>query len=171
VPDKEHPAAKAGRYVRAAGIVLGREVDRRSTAAAAAASAPKPVPAPPAPPPAPFATADLAGTTIFVGFLVSLVCLGLILVHAEDAFSSSARTIALVVPGVILLAEAALLTSNWRQANQRLGQRLLNRVWGRRGPMNKRERAFARAVRDTVTLIGIIFLGGAVYALLTAAVN
>ena len=171
MPDKEHPAAKAGRYVRAAGIVLGREADRRSAAAAAAAAAPKPAPAPPPPPPAPFATADLAGKTIFVGFLVSLVCLGLVLVHAEDALSSSAKTILLVVLGVILLAEAALLTTNWRQANQRLGQRLLNRVWGRRGPMNKRERAFARALRDTLTLIGIIFLGGAVYALLTAAVN
>ena len=93
------------------------------------------------------------------------------LVHAEDALSSSAKTILLVVLGVILLAEAALLTTNWRQANQRLGQRLLNRVWGRRGPMNKRERAFARAVRDALTLIGIVFLGGAVYALLTAAVG
>ena len=37
--------------------------------------------------------------------------------------------------------------------------------------MNKRERAFARAVRDALTLVGIAFLGGAVYALLTAAVG
>jgi hypothetical protein len=171
VPDKEHPAAKAGRYVRAAGIVLGREADRRSAAAASAAAAPKPAPTPPAPPPAPFATADLAGKGVFVGFLASLVCLGLVLVHADDAFSSSAKTIVLAGLGAILVVEAALLTSNWRQANQRLGQRLLNRIWGRRGPMNKRERAFARAVRDTVTLIGIVFLGAGVYALLTAAIN
>jgi hypothetical protein len=170
VPDKEHPAAKAGRYVRAAGIVLGREIDRRSAAAAAAAAA-RPAPAPPPPPPAPLPTGDLAGRAVFAGFLLSLGCLVLLLVHAEDALSSRAKTVALVVLGVILLAEAVLLTSNWRQANQRLGQRLLNRVWGRRGPMNRRERAFARAVRDALTLVGIVLLGGAVYALLTAAVG
>jgi hypothetical protein len=169
VPDKEHPAAKAGRYVRAAGIVLGREIDRRSAAAAAAAAA-KPAPAPP-PPPAPFPTGDLAGRAVFAGLLLSLACIALLLVHAEDALSPRGKTVALVVVGAILLAEATLLTSNWRQANQRLGQRLLNRVWGRRGPMNKRERAFARAVRDALTLVGIAFLGGAVYALLTAAVG
>ena len=28
--NKEHPAAKAGRYVRAAGIVVGKEIDRRA---------------------------------------------------------------------------------------------------------------------------------------------
>src|SRR3954467_14753372 len=48
--DKEHPASKAGRYVRAAGIVLGKEIDRRAAAADAKAAAPPPPPPPPPPP-------------------------------------------------------------------------------------------------------------------------
>jgi hypothetical protein len=167
VPDKEHPAAKAGRYVRAAGIVIGKEIDRRNEAAAVRAAAPKPAPAAPPPPP----TRDLAGRAVFVGFVASIAALVLVLLHANDALDGETKTIFLLVLAALLLGEAALITTNWRQANQRLGQRLLTRVWGSRGPMNKRERAFARVIRDALTLIGICFLGGGVFALVTAIVG
>jgi hypothetical protein len=171
VPDKEHPAAKAGRYVRAAGIVIGKEMDRRNEAAAARAAAPKPVPAAPPPPPPPVPTKDLAGRAVFAGFVASIGALVLVLLHANDALKGEAKTIFLVILGAVLVVEAALLTTNWRQANQRIGQRLLTRVWGSRGPMNKRERAFSRLVRDALILIGICFLGGGVFALVTALVG
>ena len=171
MPDKEHRAAKAGRYVRAAGIVFNNTVERQKAAAAERATTPKPVPAAPPPPPPPVPTKDLMGKAVFAGFIASLAAVLLLLLHASDALNGGAKTIFLLVLGGLLLAEAALLTTNWRQANQRLGQRLLNRIWGRRGPMNKRERAFARAVRDVLVLIGIGFLGGAVFALLTAVVG
>jgi len=171
VPDKEHPAAKAGRYVRAAGIVIGKEMDRRQAAAAARAEAPKPVPAAPPPPPPPVPTKDLAGRALFVGFIASIAALLLILLHANDALNGGAETIFLLVLAALLLVEAGLITTNWHQANQRIGQRLLTRVWGSRGPMNKRERAFARLIRDALTLIGICFLGGGVFALVTAIVH
>jgi hypothetical protein len=171
VPDKEHPAAKAGRYVRAAGIVIGKEIDRRNEAAAARAAAPKPIPAAPPPPPPPVPTKDLGGRAVFAGFVASIAALVLVLLHANDALSGESKTIFLLVLAALLLAEAALITTNWHQANQRLGQRLLTRVWGSRGPMNKRERAFARVIRDALTLIGICFLGGGVFALVTAIVG
>jgi hypothetical protein len=171
VPDREHPAAKAGRYVRAAGIVIGKEVERRSAAADARAAAPKPVPAAPPPPPPPVPTNDLLGKLMFAGFLASLGAGGLLLLHANDALSGEAHTIVLLAAAALLLGEAALLTTNYRLGNERIGQRLLTRVWGSRGPVNRRERAFARVVRDALILLGIGFLTGGVYALLTAIVG
>jgi hypothetical protein len=164
--DKEHPAAKAGRYVRAAGIVLGREVDRRATAAAA-----RPAPAAPPPPPPPVPTQDLYGRAVFGTFVGSLVALLVVMLHGEDLFAGSARTISRLVLGAIMLLEAALLTSNWRGANERIGQRLLNRVWGPRGAENRRERVFARVVRDGLTLVGIALLAAGVFAVLVATIG
>jgi hypothetical protein len=166
--DKEHPAAKAGRYVRAAGIVLGREVDRRATAAAAR---PVPVAPPPAPPVPPVPTADLYGRAVFGTFVGALVALGIVLLHGEDVFAGSAKTISRLVLGAIMLLESALLTSNWRRANERIGQRLLNRVWGPRSAENRRERLFARVVRDALTLVGIALLAAGVFAVLVATIG
>jgi hypothetical protein len=171
VPDKEHPAAKAGRYVRAAGIVFNNTVERQKAAAAERAAQPKPVPPAPPPPPPPAPTKDLTGKAVFAGFIASFVAILLLLLHADNALSGGARTIFLLVLGGLLLIMAGLLASNWHRANERIGQRLLTRMWGSRGPMNKREKTVARIVRDALTLIGICFLGGAVYALLTAAVG
>ena len=170
VADKEHPAAKAGRYVRAAGIVLGKEIDRR---AAAAAARPAPVPVAPPPPPPPAAdTKSAFGKAVFRFFVVSLVVLGLVILHFADLAPSGGRTITRLVFAGILLVEAFLLITNWRQANQRVGQRLLNRVFGSaRGPMNRRERGFSRAVRDVLTLLGIGFLAAGVFELLVAFVG
>ena len=88
--NKEHPAAKAGRYVRAAGIVIGKEIDRRATAAAE-----KPAPAappPPPPPPAPAPTESVVGKAVFYFFVLSIVVLGLTILHFTDLVPSSGRS-------------------------------------------------------------------------------
>jgi hypothetical protein len=164
--DKEHRAAKAGRYVRAAGIVLGREVDRR---AAAAAARPAPAALPLPPPPVP--TADVYGKAFFGTLMVSLVALLIVMLHGEDVLPGSGKTVSRLVLGGIMLLESALLTSNWKRANERIGQRLLNRVWGPRSAENRRERLFARIVRDALTLLGIAFLAAGVFAVLVATIG
>jgi len=70
---------------------------------------------------------------------------------------------------VILFTEGYFLVSNWRKANERIGQRLLNRMFGmQRGSVTRREKFFARGVRDVLTLVGIGFLAGGVFDLLVA---
>ncbi len=160
---KEHPAAKAGRYVRAAGIVIGKEIDRRAEAAAA-----KPVPAappPPPPPPAPAPTEGVVGKGVFYFFVLAVVVLGLTILHFTDLVPSSGRSITRIVLAGIMFAEAFLLISNWRRANERIAQRLFNRMWGPRGPVTRRERTFARIVRDVLALLGIGFLAAGVFQL------
>jgi hypothetical protein len=168
--DKEHPAAKAGRYVRAAGIVIGKEIDRRAAEAAA-----KPAPAappPPPPPPPPVETTTFAGRWLFRLFVASLVVLGLSILHFADLVPgvTAEKVVRLVVAGLLAL-EAFVLITNWRQGNERVGQRLLNRMWGPRGAANKREKVVARVVRDVLTLIGIVFVAAAVYQLLVATIG
>jgi hypothetical protein len=172
VAEPEHPAAKAGRFVRAAGragLAAARELEKQS------AARPKPAPpvpvAPPPPPPA-LRTKGVLGRAVFVGFVLALVALALVglridsLVGAHDAKLGFRLTTA----GVLAL-EGYLLTGNWRGANQRLGQRLLTRVWGPRSAVTRREKTFARIVRDALTLVGIVFIAAAVFELLSATVG
>lgn len=166
MPDKEHPASKAGRYVRAAGIVVGKEIDKR--AAAAAAKPPPPPREPPPPPPPPAETKTFAGKTIFRYFVFSLVVLGLTIFHAAHYVPGEAQRIVRLAFSGVLLVQALLLITNWHQANARIGQRLLTRMWGDRGPANRRERAAARVVKEGLTLFGIAFLAGAVYEFVVA---
>jgi hypothetical protein len=167
--DKEHPASKAGRYVRAAGIVVGKEIDKRSTAAAAKPPPPAKAPSPPPPPPA--ETTTFTGKTIFRFFLVSLVLLALTVFHAADYVPGDVQRIVRLSFSAILFVQALLLLTNWHQANERIGQRLLTRMWGHRGAANKRERAMARVVKEGLTLFGIAFLAAAVFELVVAFVG
>jgi hypothetical protein len=166
VAEREHPAAKAGRFVRAAGragMAAARELERQN------AARPEPVPVVAPPPPPALRTAGLVGSIVFAGFFASLVAFVLVILRVDTLVgSSSDRLVFRLVVAVVLLAEAALLTSNWRGANQRLGQRVLNRMWGPRGAVTRREKTFARLLRDAITLVGIAFLGTAVYALLSS---
>jgi hypothetical protein len=169
VPEKEHPAAKAGRFVRVAGKVISREVERQSAAAAAKAAAPPP---PPPPPPRPVPTKDLIGRFVFVTFLAALIALLLAVLHVYTLFDGhTVRLVFRLVLASLLFLEAFLLTSNWHLGNQRVGQRLLNKVWGPRGAMNRREKTFARLVRDALTLVGIGFLAAGAFELLSATVG
>jgi hypothetical protein len=169
VPEREHPAAKAGRFVRAAGragMAAARELERQN------AARPKPVPvapAPPAPPPPALRTTGFVGRTVYAGFILALVAFALVILRVETLFGTHNDKLVfkLVVAGV-LLAEATLLMSNWRGANQRLGQRVLTRTWGPRGAITRREKTFARLIRDVIMLIGLAFLAAAVYELLSA---
>src|SRR5215472_15337482 len=117
--DKEHPAAKAGRYVRAAGIVIGKEIDRRTTAAAEKAAAPPPPP----PPPPPVETHTFTGKWIFRLFIVSLVVLGLSLLHLDELLPSQGEKIVRLSLAAVLGFSALVLLTNWKRGNERIGQR------------------------------------------------
>jgi hypothetical protein len=103
--------------------------------------------------------------------VASLVAFVFVFVHIDDVIPGTGKTISCLVAGGLMLIEAGLLTSNWNGANDRLGQRLLSRLWGARGADNRRERFVAGIVRNVITLIGIGFLGGAVWAFLAPFVS
>ena len=164
MPDPNHPAAKAGRIVRAVGLGIARELEKRADAP------PRQRPTPPPPPP-PVPTGGFIGTAVFYAFVVGLIAGVLSLLKADTLAHGTPRLVFRLVLGGVMLYVATLLTSNWRLANQRLGQRLLNRMWGPRGAGNARERFVARRVRDLLTLVGILFLAGGVFEVLTAFVG
>jgi hypothetical protein len=85
--------------------------------------------------------------------------------------ATTGRTVLRIVLAAVLAGEAYLLLSNWRHANERLGQRVLTRVWGPRGAVTRRERVFARGLRDGLTLVGIVWLAAAVFEVLNATVG
>jgi hypothetical protein len=161
----EHPAAKAGRFVRAAGIVVGREIDRR---AAAAAARPVPVKAPPPPPPPAAETETIVGKAMFGLFVTALAAVLATILHVAEAFHDTAQTTTRLVLAGIMFAEAYLVIGNWHGGSDRIAQRLLNRVWGPRGAMTRREKFFARRIRDILTLLGIAFAAAAVFQTLVA---
>lgn len=167
VPEPEHPAAKAGRFVRAAGLALQREVEKRTPAAPAA---PRLEPPPPPPPPPPVPTRGVVGRVVFSTFVLSVVAFLLVVLHVEMALGGAKNTFRLVLAAIMLL-EAGLLTTNKLRANERLAQRLANRMWGPRGAANRRERFFARFSRDALTLLGILFLAAGAFELLEATVG
>jgi hypothetical protein len=161
MPEPKHRAAKAGRFVRAVGLGIQREIEKRADA---------PRPEPPAPPP-PVRTGGFIGTAVFYAFIVGLVAGVLSVIKADELAHNTPRLVVRLTLGGVLFVVSILLMTNWHLANQRLGQRLLTRMWGPRGPMNKRERFIARRVRDALTLVGIAFLAGSVYEILTAFVG
>jgi hypothetical protein len=176
ISEQESNASKAGRFVRAAGVGLrasARELgktmeetrDRQQVeAAAAAAAAP-----PPPPPPEPHRVGGPVGIVVFYGFLASVVAFLLVVLRVEMVLSGEVRTGFRIVMAAVLFLEAYLLLASPRSANQRLGQRLLNRVWGPRAAVTRRERGFARAIRDGLTLVGIAWLAAGVFELLAVA--
>jgi hypothetical protein len=166
VSEPEHPAAKAGRIVRAVGLGIARELEKR--AAEPAKPAPEPLPPPP-----PANTGGFVGRLVWFGLLASLFAFLLVVLRFETLLGSThdaKLTIRLVLAGLLFL-ESFLLLSNWRGANQRLVQRLLTRMWGPRAAMNRREKTFARICRDVMTLVGILWLAAGVFELLTATVG
>ena len=181
--EQEHPAATAGRIVRAAGLGVKAALETPATPATAApppppppptAAAPPPRPAPapaPAVPPPAVPTHTFAGRLMFGAFVASLIAFLVVVLRVEMLFSGTPKTVLQLVLAVILLAVALMLLGNWQRANQRIVQRLANRVWGPRGAMNRRERFFAGAVRDGLKLLGIAFLALGVWELLAATVG
>ena len=164
MPEPEHPAAKAGRLVRAAGLALQREAAKR-----APASPPRLAPPSPPPPPA-VRTGGLIGGFVFSTFVVAVAAFLLVVLHVEMALGGAKNTFRLTLAAVMLL-EAALLTTNKLRASDRLVQRLANRMWGPLGAMSRRERFVARFSRDALTLLGIVFLAAGAFELLEATVG
>jgi hypothetical protein len=152
--------------VRAVGLGLARELEKR-------AEAPPKARPEPLPPPPPANTRGFVGRLAFAGLVASLVAFLLVVLRFETLLGSThgAKLTVRLVLAAVLFLEAALLLSNWRGANQRLVQRLLNRVWGPRGAINRREKTFARICRDAMTLVGIVWLAAGVFELLTATVG
>jgi hypothetical protein len=166
VSEPEHPAAKAGRLVRAVGLGIARELEKRADAP------PKARPEPPPPPP-PENTRGVVGRLAFLGLVAAAVAFLLVVLRIETLFGSThdVKLIFRLVLAGLLLVEAALLLSNWRGANQRLVQRVLTKMWGPRGAMNRREKTVARICRDGLAFVGLAFLAAAVFELLTATVG
>jgi hypothetical protein len=182
VPEQEHPAAKAGRFVRAAGNAISRELEKQAAkpprvksvpSAPPRAAAPPKVPPPnvAAPPPPPVPTGGFLGRAIFLSFVVSLFAFLLVVLRVEMVFKSTPKTVLQLTLGVILLTVAFMLMSNWQRTNQRLVQRLLTRMWGPRAAMNRRERFFAGAARDGLKVLAIAFLALGTLEILGATVG
>jgi hypothetical protein len=166
VSEPEHPAAKAGRLVRAVGLGIARELEKR-------ADAPPKAPPEPPPPPPPQNTRGVVGRLAHLGLIAAAIAFVLVLLRIETLLGSSSDTkliFRLVLAG-LLFFEAFLLLTNWRGANQRLVQRVLTKMWGPRSAMNRREKTFARICRDLMTFVGIAFLAAAVFELLSATVG
>ncbi|HEY3922912.1 MAG TPA: hypothetical protein VGL76_12475 [Gaiellaceae bacterium] len=157
----QHPAAKAGRLVRAVGLGVARELEKR-------ADAPPRARAEPPPPPPPLPTKDFYGRMIFALLIASLVATLFVVLKVDQVLPHEARGWFRIVLTVILGLGAFVQLSNWRRANERLAQRFLTRVWGPRGPMNRREKTFARIGREGLALVGIIWLAAAVFEFLIA---
>src|SRR5437763_7379057 len=156
VSEPEHPAAKAGRFVRAVGLGIARELEKR-------AEAPPKAKPEPLPPPPPANTGGFVGRLVFAGLVGSVLAFLLVVLRFETLLGSThdAKLGIRLALAALLFPQAFLLLSHWRGANQRLVQRVLNRVWGPRGAMNRREKSFARTCRDLPTPVGIIWLGAA----------
>ena len=152
--------------MRAVGLGLARELEKRAQAAPVPEAKPEP---PPPPPPVP--TGGVVGRVTFYAFVGSLVAFVLAVLQIDSLFSGSPRTVFRLVLGGVLVLAAVLLTSNWQLATQRLGQRAMTRMWGPRGAVNRRERFVARRIRDVLTLIGIAFLAAGVFEILRATVG
>ena len=172
--EQEHPAAKAGRFVRAAGLAVQRGLEKQAQPSAASPGAQAP-PRPavqravsPAPPPV--RTGGIVGRFVFLSFVLSILAFLLVVLHVEMALGGAKNTFRLILAAVMLL-EAALLTTNRLRANERLAQRLATRMWGPRGASNRRERFVARFARDSLTLLGIVFLAAGAFELLEATVG
>jgi hypothetical protein len=166
VSEPEHPAAKAGRLVRAVGLGIARELEKRADAP------PKAPPEPPPPPPAEN-TRGVVGRLAYFGLIAAALAFVLVLLRIETLIGSgsNAKLIFRLVLAGLLFFEAILLVTNWRGANQRLVQRVLTKMWGPRGAMNRREKSVARIFRDVMTFVGIAFLAAAVFELLSATIG
>jgi hypothetical protein len=152
--------------VRAVGLGIARELEKRAEAAPPAAARPEP---PPPPPPVP--SGGFVGTVTLYAFLASLGAFVLAVLQVDSLFSGTPKTVFRLVLGCVLVLAAALLTTNWQLASERLGQRALTRMWGPRAAANRRERFVARRVRDVLTLVGILFLAAGVIEILRATVG
>jgi hypothetical protein len=199
VPDKEHPARTAGRYVRAARIAIEKDRERRAAEAAQRAAAAPPPPAqgappvdsaPPAPAPTPVAPAPAPATArprrapapepparpvvdvaIYYVFLLSLVAVGLAALQIQMVTSGTVRVGIRLGLGIVLVLVAVPLLSNWLQAKERLTARIFKRIWGLDAPVSRSGRLMRKVGNDVMTIVGIVFLALGTFELLRAFVD
>ena len=191
VPDKEHPARTAGRYVRAARIAISNELERRSAEAEQrvaqapeparepAAEAPPPRAAPPttapprtrrtarpAPPPKPF-----VDRLVYYGFLLSLLAAGLVPLQLQTLASGSVRLGYLLGIGSVLILVAVPILTDWQQSKERLTARIFKKIWGLDAPVSRSGRLMRKIGKDVMTMVGIAWLALGLYEILRAFVN
>src|SRR5262249_14911205 len=153
VSEPEHPAAKAGRLVRAVGLGIARELEKRAD------SPPEAPPEPPPPPPAEN-TRGVVGRLAYFGLIAAAVAFVLVLLRIETLIGSgsNAKLIFRLVLAGLLFFEAVLLVTNWRGANQRLVQRVLPKMWGPPGAAHRPEETVARICRDLMAFVCLALL-------------
>jgi hypothetical protein len=191
MPDKEHPARTAGRYVRAARIAISNERERRAADAAqraaqapqaeqqpAAEASPPRAAAPPAarqrpartpapgPPPKPF-----LDNLLYYVFLISLVAVGLAGLQVQMLTSGSPRVGIRLGLGIALILVAVPLLSNWQRSKERLTARFFKKIWGVDAPVSRSGRVMRKVGNDVMTLIGIIWLALGTFEVLRAFVE
>jgi hypothetical protein len=195
--EKEHPAALAGRYLRAAGVAIQKELERRAgesekakaqpaTAGdatapdARAAQAQPEAPAAGEPSPAaarrarrakpPLEPKPFVDRLLWLAFMVAMLSLALSGLQVQMLASGTAETVVRLVLGIPLVVVAILVLTNWQRANERLVARAF-RAWGIESPTTKSGRLVRRFARDAMTLLGIVLLSVAAFQLLSAVVN
>jgi hypothetical protein len=183
VNEKEHPARVAGRYVRAAGVAIQRELERR--AAEPEATPAQPAPETPQPTPQPTESAKAArrkgaqplperprlDRVIWLAFLASLVSLALTGLQIQMLASDGAQKGIRLVLGAGLLLGATLILTNWERANERIVARVFKSLWGIGEPTGRSGRFSRGLVRNGMSLVGIVLLALAAFQILSAFVR
>ncbi len=193
--EKEPLARITGRYVRAAGVAIQKERERRAAeseqraaaeaeaAKAAQAAAPPPAAPPPpaaAPPAGRAARSPATGLepkpmldrVIWFGFLISLVAVCLVALQIQMVTSGSVRLgIRLALGGILIVTALALLT-NWQESKQRLIAIFFRKFWGVEGHETSTGRVVTHIAKDwMLSLVGIVWLALGVFELLRGFVN
>jgi hypothetical protein len=195
VSEKEHPAATAGRYLRAAGIAIKKERERLAAESAAkraaeaaaapqqasqapaqqavapaapAPAAPKRAPrkAPPAPPPNRF-----LDRLFWLGFMVAAIASALALLNIQMITSGTAQDLVRLVLGGIFLVFAGALLLNVGHAKDRVLATMTKKLWGLEQPTTRMGRFMRSMAKDVLTLLAIAWLAIAVYEILTVVVH
>jgi hypothetical protein len=180
VAEKEHPAAVAGRYLRAAGVAIQKELERRSSESEETkAQAPaQPQEAPPSPAAArrarrqkpPLEPKPFFDRVLWAWFMLALLALALSGLQIQMVFNGSTQTVVRLVLGIPLVLVAILVLTNWQRANERLVARAF-KAWGLEAPTTKSGRFARRFAKDLMTLLGIVLLSVAAFQLLSAVVE
>ena len=196
--EKEHPAATAGRYLRAAGIAIKKGSEKlaeetaakRAAEAAAAQQQAAQAPTHPAATPAvaaPAAAAPAAAPKraprkappappqnrfldrlFWIGFILSVVASCLALLNIQMITSGTTQDIVRFVLGGIFLVVAGMLLLNVGHAKDRVLSTLTRKLWGLEHPTTRMGRFMRAIAKDVLTLVGIGWLAIGVYEILTA---
>lgn len=198
--EKEHPAALAGRYLRAAGVAIQKELERRADEAEERKAGPTEAQATEArateaqaaesQPSSPQAEARPSASTaraarrqkppleprpffdrlLWIAFMGALLALALTGLQVQMLASGTSATVIRLILGIPPLVVAILVLTNWQRSNERLVARAF-KAWGLGAPSTKSGGFARRFAKDAMTLVGIVLLCVAAFQLLSAVVS